>query len=129
MGELSAAATAEDPARVINIGSIAGTAIVDLKAYSYVASKAALHHLSRQLACDLVDRRINVNTIVPGFFATAMTSHLRDDSDEHLEQRIPMKRLGSPQDIAGAAVFLASRASAYLTGTELHVDGGIVGCR
>lgn len=126
--ELTAAGDADDPARVINIGSIAGAKTNDLSAYSYVASKAALHQLGRQLATDLVDRHINVNTIVPGYFPTSMTAHLRDAPGAELEAKIPMARLGRPDDIAGAIIFLASRAGAYVTGTELIVDGGIFGC-
>lgn len=127
--ELEAAGSAHDPARVINIGSIAGVAANTLNAYSYVASKAAIHQLSKQLACDLVDRHITVNVIQPGYFPTSMTAHLRDAPDPASELQIPMRRMGQPQDIAGAIVFLSSRAGAYVTGIELPVDGGILGCR
>lgn len=127
--ELEKAGTAGDPARVINVGSIAGDMATDLNAYSYTASKAAIHQLSRQLAADLVGRNINVNVLVPGYFPTSMTAHLRDDPQYGLEKKVPMHRLGTPGDIAGAAVFLSSRASAYVTGIELPVDGGILGCR
>ncbi|MBY8825641.1 SDR family oxidoreductase [Sphingomonas colocasiae] len=128
MPELIASATAADPARVINIGSIAGLRTTGLSAYSYAASKAAIHHLGRQLARDLVDRHINVNTLHPGYFPTAMTAHLRDSPDAALEAHIPMRRLGRPADIAGAIVFLASPAGAYVTGAGLSLDGGIEGC-
>jgi NAD(P)-dependent dehydrogenase (short-subunit alcohol dehydrogenase family) len=126
--ELQAAASLNDPARVINIGSIAGRAVTELKAYSYMASKAAIHQLTRQLAKDLIERHINVNAILPGFFPTAMTAPLRD-RDSNLQQMIPMGRMGDWEDIAGAAVFLSSRAGSYVTGIELPVDGGIIGCR
>lgn len=126
--ELQAAGTADDPARVLNIGSIAGRAVNDLNAYSYVASKAALHQLSKQLAGDLADRHINVNAVVPGYFPTAMTAHLRESDAPGLQQKIPLHRLGTPEDIAGAVVFLSSRAGAYVTGVELPIDGGILGC-
>jgi NAD(P)-dependent dehydrogenase (short-subunit alcohol dehydrogenase family) len=129
LAELEAASSNEDPARVINIGSIAGGVVNDLSAYSYVASKAAIHQLSRQLASDLSKRHINVNVIAPGYFPTSMTAHLRDDPDVGLEQKVPMKRLGRASDIAGAVVFLSSRAGAYVTGVVLPVDGGIMGCR
>lgn len=129
IAELEAAGTADDPARVINIGSIAGNVVTDLDAYSYTASKAAIHHLSRQLANDLVGRHINVNVLAPGYFPTSMTAHLRDDPDAGLEKKIPMRRLGRPEDISGAIVFLSSRAGSYVTGIELPVDGGILGCR
>lgn len=127
--ELEAAGSPDDPARVINIGSVAGMQVNDLSAYSYVASKAATHQLSKQLAGDLVRRHINVNVVVPGYFPTSMTAHLRDDPDAGLEKKIPMRRLGKPADIAGAVIFLSSQAGAYVTGAELPIDGGIVGCR
>lgn len=129
MPELIAAGSAEDPTRVINIGSIVAGVVNDLNAYSYVASKAAIHQLSKQLANDLVDRHINVNVIAPGYFPTSMTAHLRNDPDAGLEKKVPMGRLGRQSDIAGAIVFLCSRAGAYVTGAELPVDGGIMGCR
>jgi len=129
LAELEAAGTADDPARIINIGSIVGNVVTDLNAYSYTASKAAIHHLSKQLANDLVGRNINVNILAPGYFPTSMTAHLRDDPDAALEKKIPMRRLGKPEDISGAIVFLSSRAGAYVTGIELPVDGGILGCR
>jgi NAD(P)-dependent dehydrogenase (short-subunit alcohol dehydrogenase family) len=126
--ELMAAAGTNDPARVIFIGSIAGMSVNDLNAYSYVASKAAIHQLAKQLANDLITSGITVNTVVPGYFPTSMTAHLRDDPDSGLERKIPMHRLGTPDDIAGAVVFLASRAGAYVTGIDLPVDGGLTGC-
>lgn len=120
-----------DPSRVINIGSISGKAIEPLSAYSYVASKAAIHHLSRALAADLFQHNITVNAIVPGYFPTHMTGHMRDDPSAmaDLISRVPLGRMGTPQDIAGACIFLSSRAGAYITGAELVVDGGMAGCR
>lgn len=129
LSELAASAKAGDPSRVINIGSIAGIRTTDLNAYSYAASKAAITHLSRQMARDLADRNIAVNTVQPGYFPTSMTAHLRDTPDAKLEGQIPMKRLGNTSDIAGAIIFLASRAGAYITGSSISVDGGIHGCR
>jgi NAD(P)-dependent dehydrogenase (short-subunit alcohol dehydrogenase family) len=128
---LKAAASAEDPARVINIGSLAGRAVEKLSAYSYAASKAAIHHLTRVLAADLAQFNIAVNTVAPGYFPTQMTSHIQADerSLEALEGRIPLRRLGSGPDIAGTCIFLASRAAAYITGAEIPVDGGMSGCR
>jgi len=70
-----------------------------------------------------------VNIVAPGYFPTSMTAHLRNDPDAGLEQQVPMGRLGRQSDIAGAIVFLCSRAGAYVTGAELPVDGGIMGCR
>jgi len=129
--QLKAAAREGDPARVINIGSISGKAIEPLRAYSYVASKAAIHHMSRALATDLSMHNITVNAIVPGYFPTHMTDHMRDDPEAmtDLISRVPLGRMGAPQDIAGACIFLSSRAGAYVTGAELVVDGGMAGCR
>ncbi len=124
---LTAGGTSLDPSRVINIGSIAGTVVNDLSAYSYVASKAALHQLSQQLASDLAKRNINVNAILPGFFPTSMTSHMHEEEKSRLEKEIPLGRLGMNTDITGAVVFLASRAGSYITGIELPVDEGICG--
>lgn len=129
--ELQAAGSADDPARIINIGSVAGKVTERLSAYSYSASKAAIHMLSRDLAGDLAARNINVNAILPGFFPTKMTAHMRDEDsvDPALLNHIPMRRMGRTDEIAGAVVFLASRAGAYVTGAEIPVDGGLVGCR
>ena len=128
--ELQAAASADDPARIINIGSVAGKVTERLSAYSYSASKAAMHMLSRDLAGDLAQRHINVNVVLPGFFPTRMTAHMRDDDgvDPTLLSHIPMHRLGRSDEIAGVVVFLASRAGGYVTGAEIPVDGGLVGC-
>jgi NAD(P)-dependent dehydrogenase (short-subunit alcohol dehydrogenase family) len=128
---LKASGSAEDPARVINIGSLAGNVVEPLQAYSYAASKAAIHHLSKVLAADLAQFHITVNVIVPGFFPTQMTAHLREDEETHrnLIARVPLRRLGRAEDVAGACLFLASRAGSYVTGTELCLDGGLSGCR
>jgi len=128
--ELQATASADDPARIINIGSVAGKVTERLSAYSYSASKAAIHMLSRDLAGDLADRHINVNVIMPGFFPTKMTAHMRENDgvDPAVLSHIPMQRMGRADEIAGAVVFLASRAGGYVTGAEIPVDGGLVGC-
>ncbi|MDB5685800.1 MAG: oxidoreductase [Rhizorhabdus sp.] len=128
--ELAASGTIDDPARVINIGSVAGMKPEKLSAYSYAASKAAVHMMSRDLAGDLAERNIAVNAVIPGFFPTKMTAHMRDEEkvDPTLLAHIPMKRLGKADDIAGIVVFLCSRGGAYITGALIPVDGGVVGC-
>lgn len=128
---LQAGGSAEDPARVINIGSLAGTVVERIGAFSYAASKAAVHHLSRVLAAELADRHITVNVVVPGYFPTQMTAHIRKDDAEldKLVGRIPLARLGHADDIAGLCIFLCSRAGRYITGSQLYVDGGMSGCR
>jgi len=128
---LGAAASAEDPARIINIGSLAGLRAERLSAYSYAASKAALHHLSRTLAAELAERHITVNSVVPGYFPTQMTAHIRKDDAEtrKLLERVPLGRLGEADDIAGACIYLSSRAGRYITGSEIVLDGGMSGCR
>jgi NAD(P)-dependent dehydrogenase (short-subunit alcohol dehydrogenase family) len=125
---LRASAGPEDPARVVNIGSAAGAKVEDLPAYSYSASKAAIHHLSRVMAIELARDPITVNTICPGYFPTRMTAHIRAEAEalDRLTDHIPMRRLGTPEDIAGTCVFLCSRAGAYLTGTLIPVDGGLL---
>jgi NAD(P)-dependent dehydrogenase (short-subunit alcohol dehydrogenase family) len=129
--ELTASARADDPARVINIGSVAGVRIEPIQSYSYSASKAAVHQLTRQLAADLAARHISVNAVLPGYFTTALTSHLQEQGTlkAELVERIPLRRGGVPDDISGTVVFLCSRAGAYITGAEIPVDGGLMGCR
>lgn len=128
--ELEAAGSSDDPARIINIGSVAGKSTERLHAYSYSASKAGMHMLSRDLAGDLAGRNINVNAVLPGYFPTKMTAHMRDDEavEPTVLDRIPMHRMGRSDEIAGTIVFLSSKAGAYITGAEIPVDGGIVGC-
>lgn len=128
--EKSGANSIENPARVLNIGSLAGKKVERLDAFSYATSKAAIHHLSREMAAVLADRNIAVNTIIPGYFPTKMTAHIRGDDEESkkLSSRIPLGRMGAPEDIVGLCIFLSSRAGAYITGGELVLDGGIAGC-
>ncbi len=129
--QLRAAAAPQDPARVINIGSLAGAAVERIDAYSYAASKAALHHLGRTMAAELGPQGIAVNTVVPGYFPTRMTAHIRAEpaAEADLRARVPLGRLGTPEDIAGLCILLASRAGGYLNGTEVMLDGGMHGCR
>jgi NAD(P)-dependent dehydrogenase (short-subunit alcohol dehydrogenase family) len=121
---LEAAATADNPARVINIGSIDGIHVPVLETYSYSASKAAVHQLTRHLARKLAPR-ITVNAIAPGPFESKMMAATLEAFGEQIAGSAPMRRIGRPDDMAGAAIYLASRAGAYLTGAVIPVDGGI----
>lgn len=122
---LEAAATKESPAHVINIGSIAGITGQAVPTYSYDASKAAVHHLTKKLASDLAPSNICVNAIAPGFVPSKMSAQLVSyASKDAIRKNIPLGRLGDAGDMAGAALFLASRASAWVTGAILVVDGG-----
>jgi len=122
---LRAAGSHEDPARVINIGSINGFTNSHMTNYSYSASKAAVHHLTRHLGSDLAGDFINVNAIAPGFFPSKMTAHMLPQEEEMLRD-IPRRRLGNAKDAAGTVIYLSSRASAYMTGNILLLDGGLV---
>lgn len=126
---LRTGATEADPARVINIGSIDGISVSDTENYSYGAAKAAVHMLTRKLAKSLAREHITVNAIAPGLFPSKMTAFLIEDGEARsaLESGIPRGRMGSPEDIAGTAIFLSSRAGAYLTAAVIPVDGGLSG--
>ena len=124
---LEAAATAEDPARIINVGSIDGLNVNKLPTFSYGPSKAALHHLTRTLASHLADRHITANAIAPGPFPSKMMAHTLDTMGEKIRQGVPLKRIGEPADMAGTAIYLASKAGAYVSGVVIPVDGGIIG--
>jgi len=130
LGELRAAASVEDPARVINIGSIDGLRTPSVENYSYSASKAAVHMLTRHLAKRLASEHITVNAIAPGPFESKMMAWALDDPElrSGIEGEVPLGRIGRPDDVAGLTLFLASRAGAYLTGTVIPLDGGITGC-
>jgi NAD(P)-dependent dehydrogenase (short-subunit alcohol dehydrogenase family) len=130
LGALRAAASAEDPARVINIGSIDGLRTPATENYSYSASKAAVHMLTRHLAKRLASEHITVNAIAPGPFESKMMAFLLDDPEARraIEQSVPLGRIGRGDDVAGLTRLLASRAGAYLTGTVIPLDGGITGC-
>ncbi len=125
---LERAARADDPARVINVGSVDGLHTPLFENFSYAPSKAALHHLTRMLAAHLAKRHINVNCIAPGPFDTDMMRPMVDKMGlDGVTANVPMGRMGDGKDAAGVAIFLASRASAYVTGTVLPVDGGLFG--
>ena len=127
---LRAAASAQDPARVINIGSIDGLRVPAMENYSYSASKAAVHMLTRHLAGRLAGEHITVNAIAPGPFESKMMAFVLDDpaARREVERSVPLGRIGHPDDVAGLTIFLASRAGAYLTGAVIPLDGGITGC-
>jgi NAD(P)-dependent dehydrogenase (short-subunit alcohol dehydrogenase family) len=121
---LQAAGTPEVPARVINIGSIDGIHVPVLNTFAYSASKAAVHQLTRHLAKSLAPA-ITVNAIAPGPFESKMMAATLDAFGEQIAAGAPLKRIGRPSDMAGTAIFLASQAGSYLTGTIIPVDGGI----
>lgn len=123
---LENAASHEDPARIINLGSVMGTQPLADGAYSYTASKAAVHHLTRTLANEFAERRITVNAFAPGPFQSRMTAFATatDEQAETVGNRVPMGRIGAPDDIAGATLYLCSRAGSYVTGAILPLDGG-----
>ncbi len=121
---LRKAASAERPAKVINIASIDGIKLNPLETYSYHASKAALIYLTRRVAARLVQDQIVVTCIAPGPFASDMNRAARDHADA-VASRTPMRRIGRDEDMAGAAIYLASRAGDYVVGETIAVDGGI----
>ncbi|MEY2884498.1 MAG: hypothetical protein RL490_2222 [Pseudomonadota bacterium] len=121
---LEAAGSAEDNARVINIGSIDGQHISDLETYSYAASKAAVLHMTKMMAKFLAGRHIACNAIAPGFFPSKMTAAIAEEFQVAFRDATPMQRWGNANDMAGVALFLSSRASAYLCGSVITVDGG-----
>jgi len=124
--QLRKAATREDPARVINIGSVDGIRVPDLQNYSYSAAKAGVHMLSRHMAHHMAKENITVNAIAPGLFPSKMTKFLFDNvADVDDIGFIPVGRAGRPEDIAGLAIYLASRAGSYFTGGVIPVDGGV----
>ncbi len=127
---LRAAASADDPARVINIGSIDGIRVPQVENYSYSASKAAVHMLTRHLARRLASEQITVNAIAPGPFESKMMAFMLDTPEKRAEvaRIVPLGRIGRPDDAAGLTLFLASRAGSYLTGAVIPLDGGITGC-
>ena len=125
---LRANATHEDPSRIINTASIHGFDNPGMPAYAYSASKSGVIHLTKHLATDLASGHINVNAIAPGFFPSTMTKAAtsNDAIYQHTVAQIPRKRAGEPEDIAGTAIFLASRAGAWVDGHTIVLDGGMI---
>ncbi|MBI5131451.1 MAG: SDR family oxidoreductase [Rhodopseudomonas palustris] len=122
--QLRAAATAERPGKVINIASIDGIFVNPLETYPYAASKAGLIHLTRRMAVRLIKDNIVVTAIAPGPFASDMNKAARDEADA-VAKRVPSGRIGTDEDMAGTAIYLASRAGDYVVGVTLAVDGGV----
>lgn len=124
---LTAAASDDDPARVVNLGSVMGEIPMGDGAYSYAASKAAVHHITRILAKELAGRRITVNALAPGPFVSKMTAFATADPGvrQKVGAQVPLGRVGRPEDIAGAMLFLCGRGGAYVTGAILPLSGGV----
>jgi NAD(P)-dependent dehydrogenase (short-subunit alcohol dehydrogenase family) len=124
---LSHAATRDNPARVINIGSMDGLkvpTVLRTGTFPYSASKAAVHHMTKSLALELAPRHITVNAIAPGFFESKMTEQSLERFRDDIERNCPLHRIGRPEEMAGVAIYLASRAGAYTSGAVIPVDGG-----
>ncbi|MEX1253666.1 MAG: SDR family oxidoreductase [Dehalococcoidia bacterium] len=122
---LEKAASDDDPARVINIGSIDGIQAPAPETYAYSASKAAVHQLTRTLAHRLASQRITVNAVAPGPFESQMMAETLRRFGDQIRASCPLGRIGRPEDVAGTAIYLASKAGAYLTGAVIPVDGGL----
>ena len=122
------AAAGDHLAKVIHIASIDGISVNPWETYSYAASKAGLIHLTKRMALQLAPERIIVSAIAPGPFASEMNKTARDHEDE-VAARTPAGRIGTPEDMAGAAIYLASRAGDYVVGSTLVVDGGVAWAR
>jgi NAD(P)-dependent dehydrogenase (short-subunit alcohol dehydrogenase family) len=118
---------ADDPARVINVGSVMGEIPMGDGAYSYSASKAAVIHMSKILAKELAHKHVTVNALAPGPFVSRMTAFATGDADkrEKVGKDVPLGRVGRDEDIAGAVLFLSGRGGAYVTGAVIPVSGGI----
>ncbi len=122
---LRAGASADKPASVINIGSVGALKIGPREVYAYQASKAAIHWLVRSLAKKVGPEHITVNAIAPGFFESEMTVIASEEMRQMVVSMVPRRRVGAPEDVAAAAIYLASSAGAYVTGSVLPVEGGL----
>jgi NAD(P)-dependent dehydrogenase (short-subunit alcohol dehydrogenase family) len=122
---LEAAGTADDPARIINTGSIDGLQVPGFPTYSYSTSKAAVHQLTRVLARELGPKHITVNAVAPGPFESKMMAATLEAFGDEIAAAAPLGRIGRPDDMAGVAVFLSGRGGSYVTGAIIPVDGGI----
>ncbi len=126
---LEKAGSADDPARIIMVGSIDGLNVNRLPTFSYGPSKAAVHHLARTLASHLADRHITANAIAPGLFPSKMTAQVMKKMGRKIVKGTPLKRAGKPEDMAGVAIYLASPAASFVTGVVIPVDGGLTGAK
>jgi len=124
---LKAASTAEDPARVVNVGSVMGDIPKGTSTYSYAVSKGAVHHMTRVLSNDLAPEGITVNAIAPGPFVSKMTAFALGTEEGKAESAkgVPLGRVGSPEDVAGALQYLCGRGGAYVSGAILPLSGGM----
>ena len=124
---LKASAAENDPARIINIGSVMGTVPLAEGAYSYAVSKSAVHHLTKILAAELARENITVNAFAPGPFPSKMTAFVigSEEGQTKVGANVPIGRVGSPEDIAGATLFLCGRGGAYTSGAIIPLDGGM----
>jgi NAD(P)-dependent dehydrogenase (short-subunit alcohol dehydrogenase family) len=128
---LSAAATDQSPARVINIGSVMGTMPQGFPAYSYAASKAAIHHVTRILSNEFAGKRITVNAIAPGPFHSHMTAYFTQapQATAAVAKTVPLARMGAPEDMAGLVLCLCGAGGAYISGAIIPLDGGMTAFR